>query len=177
MIPLSTARASATSGTLTWSRFSCDRRHELRRNGEVVGELKRPSFWSASFIAETQHGSWRFRRSGFWGNVVEVADQASAEPVASFQAGYSRAALTFADGQVFQLTHQGWWRPVWTVVTESGQPLLYVHVREKKVELAAGAPELGSRLLLPILFTWYRVGQAEQDAANAALTVMVVVAT
>jgi hypothetical protein len=48
-------------------------------------------------------------------------------------------------------------------------------VREKKVELAAGAPELGSRLLLLIMFTWYRVVQAEQDAANAA--VMVVLAT
>jgi hypothetical protein len=175
MIPLSTASASATSGALTWARYSCNRRHELRLNGEVVGELKRPSFWSADFVAETQHGSWKFRRSGFWGNVMEVVDEASAQPVASFKAGYSRAALTFADGQLFQLTHKGWWRPVWTVASESGQPLLYVQVREKKVELAAGAPELGSRLLLLIMFTWYRVVQAEQDAANAA--VMVVLAT
>jgi hypothetical protein len=173
MIPLSNATLSANSGALTWSRISCNRRHELRLNGEVVGELKRPSFWSANFAAETQHGTWKFRRSGFWGNVVEVVDETSGQSIASFKAGYSRGALTFADGQVFQLTHKGWWRPVWTVATESGQPLLYVHVREKKVELAAGLAVPEERLSLLIMFTWYRVVQGEEDAANAAVMVAV----
>jgi hypothetical protein len=173
MIPLSAATLSANSGALTWSRFSCHRRHELRLNGEVVGELKRPSFWSSNFVAETQHVSWKFRRKGFWGNVVEVVDEASAQPIASFKAGYSRGALTFAEGQVFQLTHKGWWRPVWTVANESGQPLLYVHVREKKVELAAGLAVPEERLSLLIMFTWYRVLQAEEDAASAAVMVAV----
>jgi len=110
MIPFSTAPLGATSGALTWSRISCNRRHELRLNGEAIGELKRPSFWSANFVAETQHGTWKFRRSGFWGNLVEVVDEASSQPIASFKPGYSRGALSFADGQTFKVTHKGWWR-------------------------------------------------------------------
>jgi len=59
------------------------------------------------------------------------------------------------------------------VATESGQPLLYVHVREKKVELAGGLAVPEERLALLIMFTWYRVLQGEEDAANAAVMVAV----
>ena len=170
MIPLSTAAATATSGTLTWTKISCNRHYELRQNGAVVGTLTRPSIWSQKFVAETPEGRWTFRRSGFWRNDAEIVD-ASGHVIASGKLGYGRGTLTFADSQSFQLTHKGWWRPVWTLATNGGRPLLYIHVREKTVDLAGPVPD--DRLSLLTLFAWYRILQAEEDAAGAAVMVAV----
>ena len=170
MIPLSTARASATSGAFTFIRTSCNRNYELRQNGTVVGTLKRPSMWSRKFVAETADGSWTFRRSGFWNNRGEILD-ASGQVIASFNAQYGSGALTFNDGQVFHFTHKGWWRPVWTVSTSSDQALLYIHVREKRVELTPGMARPDGRLVLVSMFVWYRIQQAEEDAASVAVMV------
>lgn len=170
MIPLHPAFASATCGTLTWSRISCNRRHELKLNGELVGEMTRPSIWSQSYLAETQHGQWKFRRAGFFATGAEIVDAASQQQIATFKSEWgSRGVLTFADGQVFGFTCRGWWRPVWTVTTESGQPVMQVDVREKTVELTANAAVPESRLSLLMMFTLYRILQAEEDAASAAV--------
>ena len=58
MIPLNSATASANSGALTWTKISCNRRHELKLKGEIVGELTRPSYWSQRFVAATREGRW-----------------------------------------------------------------------------------------------------------------------
>jgi len=81
--------------------------------------------------------------------------------------------LTFTDGQSFAFACSGWWRPVWTVTTESGDPVLIAHVREKTVELPAGADVPEDRLALLIMFAWYRVLQAEEDASAAAVVAAV----
>jgi hypothetical protein len=175
MIPLNSAIASANSGALTWTRISSNRRHELRMNGEVVGELTRPSFWSQKFVAETKAGRWTFRRGGFLCTGAEALDEASGQVVASFKGNWgSGGVLTFADGQAFRFTCKGWWRPVWTIATEGGQPVLLLHTREKTVELAAGASLPDGRLSLLIMFAWYRKLQADEDAASAAVTAAVV---
>ena len=175
MIPLNSAIASANSGAITWSSISCSRRHELKLNGEIVGELTRPSFWSQSFIAETQEGRWTFRRGGFFGTGSEIVDTASGQTIASFKGGWGSAgALTFADGQSFRISSQGWWRPVWTVATEGGQPVLLLRARERTVELPGGAAVPDGRLSLLIMFAWYRKLQADEDAASAAVTAAVV---
>jgi hypothetical protein len=126
--------------------------------------------WSQKFEAETQDGHWTFRRTGFWRTHCEIVN-ASGQVIASTNLGYGRGTLTFADGQSFQISHQGWWRPVWTVTTDGGQPLLYIHVREKTVEPAL--PEAASRASLLTLFVWYRILQAEEDAASVAMMVAV----
>jgi hypothetical protein len=174
MIPLSTAAASANSGALTWTKISCNRRYELKLNGETVGELARPSLWSQKFIAETQEGRWTFRRGGFLGTGAEIVDPASGQTSATFRGDWgSGGALTFADGQRFRFSCKGWWRPVWTVATEAGQPVVLLHAREKTVELVAGAAVPDGRLSLLIMFAWYRKLQAEEDAASVAVMVAV----
>src|ERR1039458_5828224 len=55
MIPLS----SAISSGLTWSNIARNRGYELRLTCEVVSTLRRPGFFSSSFLAETQEGQWR----------------------------------------------------------------------------------------------------------------------
>jgi hypothetical protein len=171
MIPLSTAISSG----LTWSTLARNRSYELKLKGEVVGTLQRSGFWSSSFVAETHDGRWTFRRGGFFGTFVEVIDSVSGQQVASFKAGYGRGVLAFADGQRFDFACNGWWRPVWTVMTGSGQTMVRLQAREKTVDLpssAAGATEgvaTDGRLSLLILFLWYRVLQAEEDAASAAV--------
>lgn len=170
MIPFS----SAISSGLTWSKISWTRGYELKLHGEVVGKLERPSFWCSKFLAETQDGHWIFRRGGFLGSGAEILDAASEQPIATFKSGWGGGgALTFADGQTFQLQCKGWWRPVWTVTANDGQSVLRMHTREKTVELPSGEVVPNSRLSLLTMFAWYRVLQAEEDEASAAAAVIV----
>jgi hypothetical protein len=168
MIPLS----SAISSGLSWAKLPRGRGYELRWDGEVVGTLHRPSFWCTKFLAESQDGQWTFRRGGFLGTGSEIVDSASDQPIATFKSSWgSGGILTFADGQVFHLECKGWWRPVWSVKTETGVPVLQLHSREKTVDLPTGAAVNDGRRSLLILFAWYRMLQAEEDAASAAVMV------
>jgi hypothetical protein len=169
MIPLSSS--SAISGGLTWSKIPHSRDYELKLNGEAVGTLRRPGWFSTSFLAETQAGNWTFRRAGCLGGGATILDSATQQPTANFKSswGTGGGALTFADGQTFQLKCEGWWRPVFSVIAASGETLLRLHRREKTVEVPASAIVPDGRLSLLIMFTWYRVLQAEEDAAAAVV--------
>jgi hypothetical protein len=174
MIPIS----SALSGGLIWSQISCTRQqHELKLNNELVGSLQKPSFWSSEFVAETQAGRWIFRKGGFCGTGAAILDAASKQPVAISKSNWGgRGTLTFTDGQVFQVQCNGWWRPTWSVLTESGQLVLQIHTRERTVDLPSGtaaAALSNDRLALLIMFTWYCVLRAEEDAATAVLVAAV----
>jgi hypothetical protein len=166
MIPLS----SAISGGLTWSKLSRNRGYELRRNDEIVGSLQRPGYWSSSYLAETQGGHWTFRRGGFLGSGAQILDSASQQEIAMFKSAWSGAGtLTFADGPTFHVECKGWRHPVWSVIAENGETLLRMHVCEETVEVPTGTAVPDGRLSLLIMFTWYRVLQAEEDAASAAM--------
>ena len=173
MTPLS----SAISSNLIWTKRPRHQGHELRQNGEIVGSLSRPSFWSSKYLAQTQDGSWTFRRGGCLGTGAQILDATSRQQIATFKSKWgSGGTLTFADGQKFHLECRGWWRPVWSVIEESGEPLLRLHVREKTVDIPAASAVPDGRLALLILFTRYRVLQTEEDAASAA-TVAVIAAS
>ena len=165
MIPLS----AATSSRLTWSKIS-SRNFELNRNGEVIGTLQRPSFWSSSFVAETQSGRWTFRRGGWLGAGAQIVDS-SQQHVATFKSGWGGGGgtLSFADGQTVHLQSKGWCRPVWSVIAETGETLLCLHRREKIVDVPSTSAVPEGRLALLIVFTWYRVLQSEEDAASVAV--------
>ena len=83
--------------------------------------------------------------------------------------GSGGGTLAFADGDTYWLECEGWWRPVWQLIAEHGQTLLRLHAREKSVELPSTVSVPGSRLALLIMFTWYRVLQAEEEAMIAAI--------
>jgi hypothetical protein len=168
MIPLSSS--SAVSGGLTWSKIPGSRDFEFKLNGESVGKLRRGSWLSSSFLAETQSGNWTFRRGGCLGSGAGILDSATQQPVASFKSSWGTGGgdLTFADGQTFQLKCSGWWRPVWSVVADTGATLLQLHAREKTVEVRTGSAVPDERLALLVLFTFYRVLQAEEDAVMIA---------
>ncbi len=174
MIPFSSA-VSVSDG-LTWSKIPYSRNYELKQNDEVVGTLEHRGFWSPNFVAETEDGRWTFRRGGFLGTGAEIVDAASEQPIAALKSfwGGGGGTLTFADGQKFHLECKGWWRPLWSVTTDGGQPLLLLHAREKTVELPAGAAVAGSRVSLLVMFAWYRVLQAEEDAAAAGAVAVIV---
>jgi hypothetical protein len=173
MIPLS----SAPSSGLSWTKLPRHQGYALNLNGEAVGSLRRTGFWSSKYLAETPSGRWTFRRGGCFGTGAQILDSTSQQPIATFKSKWgSGGALIFADGQMFHLRCKGCWRPVWSVIAESGETLLCLHVREKTVEVPAGAVMPNSRLALLILFTRYRALQAEEDAASAA-TVTVIAAS
>jgi len=166
MIPLS----SATSRGLSWSNIAHSRGYELTLDGEVVGTLRRPGFFSSSFLAETQDGHWTFCRGGLLGAGAQIVDSASQQPIATFESVWGGSgSLTFADGQTFHLECKGWWHPVWSVIGEDGQAVLHLHTREKTVDLPTGVTVPQTRLSLLIMFAWYRILQAEEDGASAAM--------
>ena len=166
MIPFS----SAISGGLTFSRIPRSRNYELKLNGEAVGTLVRPSFWCAKYEAETAHGRWTFRRGGFLSTGAEIVDANSNQPIAAFRSCFGLSGtLTFPDGQVFRLEHRGFWRPVWSVTTQSGQPILLLRTCDRSVELQAGALVTEDRRALLSMFTWYMVLKGEEEAAAAAV--------
>jgi len=170
MIPL----FSAVSSGLTWSKLPRNQGYELKRNNAVVGSLRRASFWSSNYLAETGDGQWAFRRGGFFGTGAEIVDSASQQRLATFKSDWGGGGtLIFSDGQTFRVRCKGWWRPVWSVIAEDGQPVLHLHTREKTVEVPTGPAIPESRLCLLILFGWYRVLQAEQDAASAAVVAVI----
>jgi hypothetical protein len=165
MIPLS----SAISSGLAWRKIPRSRNYELVLNGEVVGTLVRPSVWSCKVLAETQDGRWTFRRGGFLGSGAEIADS-SEQQIATFKTSWGGGGmLTFTDGQTFHLRCKGWWHPVWSVVTQSEQPVFQLHRSEKTVEISPGVTPLHGRLSLLLMFVWYRVLQSEEDAAAVAV--------
>ena len=167
MIPLS----SAISGGLTFSKASRSRIHQLKLNDDVVGTLMRPSFWSMTYQAETQTGTWTFRREGWLGGRSEILSGISRQQIATFKMAWGGRGgkLAFTDGQTFQLQCKGWWRPLWTLFTEGGEPLLSLHRREKRAELQPATTVPAERTALLILFTWYRVLESEEDASAAAV--------
>jgi hypothetical protein len=177
MIPQTVPSFSPLSSERTWTKIRCNRSYELRLGSEVVGTLKRPSFWSPSFLAETQKGRWMFRRSGVLGSGAVIADSDSGESIATFRSAWGcGGVLTFADGQIFRFECRGWWHPVWSVLDANGEPVLHLHTREKTVDLPSPHTVPDDRLSLLVVFAWYRVLQAEEDAASAAV-IAVIVAT
>ena len=168
MIPPS----NVVSSRFTWSTLPHHQGSELKCGEEVVGTLRRPSAWSMTFEATTPQGKWTFRRCGFLR--TEIVDSATQQRIATFHPGWGgRGTLTFADGETFLMTCKGVWRPVWTVASQSGEPVLSLHAREKFVELSESTVHVGNardpRLSLLIMFTLYRIRQAEEDAATAVL--------
>ena len=170
MIPSS----SAVSGGFTWSKIPHSRNYELKLNGDTMGTLEHPSCWSSKFLAKTRDGRWTFRRGGFLGTGARIEDADSEQSIATFRSSWSAGGtLIFADGQTFHLACKGLWHPVWTVATEDRQPVLHLRTREKTVELRASAAVPSVRLSLLIMFAWYRVLQADEDAASAAVAAVI----
>lgn|SRR5262249_35936151 len=168
MIPLS----SAKSDRLTWSKTPDKRRYDLKRHGEVVGSFRRVSCWSSELHVESAHGQWEFRRTGFFRSGTEVVDARSNARVALLQPNLSGGGrLEFCDGSTFRIARKGFWRPVWTVWTESKQPVLSVRPCEQAVDLPEGLLVTDDRLILLTIFTWHIMRQASEDAASVAALV------
>lgn len=165
MIPIS----SALSGGLFWSKIPQQRGFQLTSHGEVIGSLQKANFWATEFRAESAHGSWKFRRTGCFRTGTEVVDAISNTQIAIFKPNWrGGGTLAFFDGQTFQITCKGFWRPVWTVRDESGQSVLELHTREKAVDLPGTVQLSEDRLTLLAIFTWHIMRQAAEEAASAA---------
>jgi hypothetical protein len=166
MIPISPAVASR----ITWSKTYGCCGYQLNLNSEVVGRLRRPSFWSTRFEAESERSRWIIRRAGFFNSGSEIVDPITQQPVATFKSNWhGGGTLTFSDNQIFQLSSKGLWSRVWTVTAESGQTVMRLQTRGKSVELPPGANLSENRLPLLALFTLYHMLQSEEDAASAVL--------
>jgi hypothetical protein len=168
--------SSAIRSEMVWSKTPHRCGYELTYNREIVGSLQRMSFWSSEFRAESAHGSWKFRRTGCFRIGTEIIDSQSSTRIALFKPNLSGGGmLQFSDGLALRITSQGFWRPVWSVLAESAQPVMRIHSRQKTMELLGewNLPE--DRLTLVAIFAWHIMRQASEDAAaSVAATVAVI---
>jgi hypothetical protein len=170
MIPIS----SAISGGLVWSKIPHQRGYELKSNGSTIAALQRKSCWSQEFRAESQQRSWKFRRIGFWRFASEIVDVNSGVQIATFKPNWGGGGrLVFSDGQTFQSTSKGLWRPVWSVLACSpvlahGQLVLSLQARGRKVVSVNQMHLPEDRLTLLAIFTWHIMQQTAEDAAAGA---------
>lgn len=163
MIPIS----STTPVGFTWSKLPRHESYEVRLNGDVAGTLRRLGIWSSNYEAVTADASYTFRRIGCWGTKAEIIDSVSRQQIGLFESRWGEhGVLTFADGEKFHMDRKGCWRPTWSVTRENGQSVLSLRTREKTGEINA-SPESNSRLRLLMMFTLYRIRQAEEDASAA----------
>jgi len=163
MIPIS----SAISGGLVWSKtpFSCS--YELKSNGETVGSLRRTSFWTSEFRAESYHGSWRFRRSGCLRAGTEIIDLTSSVAIAALKPNWSGGGtLAFSADETYRITSQGFWQPVWVVVGKGDRPVLSIHSGDKTVQLTDEWYPSEARPILLAIFAWYLMKQAAEDVSG-----------
>lgn len=149
----------------SWSTLPHSRIHEVRSNGQLVGTVQRPSVSNYDYEAKTTASQWIFRRTGLMGTGAEILDATSSEPIASLKG----RILTFSDGQTFRLRWKGLWHPTWTVQSQSGGDVLSLHTRERTAEVFPGGTLNEERRNLLTMFVLYRVLQAEEDAASAAM--------
>jgi len=172
MIPIS----SVVFSRFTWSNLSRNQGCELKSDHQVTGTLRRPSCRSADYLVATTQGNWTFRRSGFWGSGTEIVDSASHQLIATFKADWGgRGELRHSDGQRYHFECKGLWHPVWTVTAEDGRSVFELHTRERYVEVSNAAGESDRCLTLLVMFALYRVQQAEEDAASAAVVAVIAV--
>jgi hypothetical protein len=166
MIPVSSIASSA----LTWRRLRNQRGFEIRHNDEVIGTLKVPSQGSSNFVAETRQGKWIFHRTGFLGASAEILEMETQQAVATFKSSWRmQGLLSFADGDAFHIECKGVWHPVWNAAGKNGEPVLTFHSREEIVESRVVADVSQKKLLLLMMFVLYRILQAEEDTASAAI--------
>jgi hypothetical protein len=162
----------AASGGLIWSKTPIPYSYELKLNGEVIGSLRRTSFWSSEFLAESSNGCWRFRRTRCFQAEAEILDGSFGAQIAIMKVDWRGGGrLSFADGQTYQIASRGFWRPVWMVLAENEQPVLLVRSRLKTVEMAKNLSLPQDRLMLLTMFTWYLLQQASEEAASVAAVV------
>lgn len=173
MIPIPIS--SAIAGGLLWSKTPHKRGYELRCNGGIVGSLQRKSCWSSEFRAESNAGTWKFRRTGWFRTGTEITDQKSGARIAVFKPNWTGGGiLAFSDGMRFRLTYKGFWRPVWSVLADTGQSILSIRPRNEAVELTGDVRLPEERLSLVAIFTWHIIRQIAEDAgASAAMAVVV----
>ena len=169
MIPIS----SAIAGGLVWSKTPHRRRYELRYAGGTVGSLQRKSCWSSEFYGDSADGSWNFRRTGWFHTRTEITDRISGTRIALFKPNWTGGGLLeFSDGSRFRLSHKGFWRPIWTLLTDSGQPVLSIR-HDKTVDISRESPVAEANLTLLTIFTWHIIRQTAEDAISAAGAVAV----
>ncbi len=167
MIPLH----SAVSGDLVWLKIPRRCGHELKHGREIVASLRPTNFWRSEFRAVSAQGTWKIRRAGCLGS-TEIVDSTSETRIAALKPNwYGGGRLDFSDGQTYRLTSKGFWRQVWTVLSETGQAILTLDSCSKTVHLIEEACLPENRLLLLTIAAWHMMKQMSEDAASVAALV------
>jgi hypothetical protein len=100
-------------------------------------------------------------------------EEPGARSVAQFKPNWlGGGALSFNDGERFQLVARGFWRPIWSWLNDHGQKLIEVVPNEKCVRLTGIAQAASNtnqdHLPVLIMFSWHQILQTNDDAAAAA---------
>ncbi|MBW2066306.1 MAG: hypothetical protein JRJ03_15460 [Deltaproteobacteria bacterium] len=111
----------------------------LRAGEDVIGTLYLKERQVTQAMAESAHGTWRFRKKWFPREKVILYQGNSDIQLAVFKAGWGRekGALEFTDGHVYQWLSKNVWRNNCVFTDLFGEHLLYFRRKSNPISVLA----------------------------------------
>ena len=157
-------------------------RSELVAEGSVFASLTWAKSWGSLATAETNNGSWTFKRVGFLHPMVTVRRPGSDANIGVVEMSWSGAGNVSLAGHSFRIQPTNFWHSEWTAKDAGGSKLFTLKTRAtlkgqsaevafEPVGLSTGLIELLSALV------WYIVLLSARDYDGSGATVATMVAT
>jgi hypothetical protein len=141
---------------------------------DVVTALRFQGFPSSNAIAETAHGRWTFKRSGFWRPQVAVTREGSGNEIATFRSNPWSAGgtLEVVGGGTYRAS-TNFWISGFAISDGAGEPLIRFHRFGGPFHLSSMVQILPRAAALPelpwlVALGWYIVVRLQHDSAGAA---------
>ncbi|MGE5324487.1 MAG: hypothetical protein ACM3SW_16595 [Actinomycetota bacterium] len=165
--------SSLTDAQLFWNKSFPEGRYELTGEGQPLAWLQHGEYWSAESQARFGEHSLLFRRPGSSIGHTELVEGDSPAPLASYKSHWGGGTLTFSDGNRYLLSCTGVWHHLWTLLDSTGDVVLRIEPKVRKVVVSHGpsllrAGEDRDRLLLLVVFVWHEILQARDEAEMVA---------
>jgi hypothetical protein len=104
-----------------------ERYFELRQGDDLLATLSWERLLSTRAIAETAHGDWSLEQPGILNQRVDVHEESTGRPVASFYPKLTgRGVLEFVDGRSLEWEPTNFWGTNWSFYGDSDSPLMAV---------------------------------------------------
>lgn len=165
--------SSLTDAQLFWNKSFPEGRYELTLGSQPLAWLRHGEYWSAESQARFGEHAWLFRRPGSAPGQTEIVEGDSPVPLASYKSHWGGGTLTFSDGTRYLLSCTGVWHHLWTLLDSTGDVVLRIEPKARKVVVSHGPPlvrpgEDRDRLLLLVVFVWHEILQARDEAEMVA---------
>ena len=148
--------------------------HEMTFEGAVICTLQFQGFGSLA-TAQSEHGSWTFKRGGFLSPRITVRRAGESADLAVFLPKWTGGGeLRFPGGESYWLKSLSFWGGDWAFENSRGQALISLHgphgFMHPKGEITIHTTSDAAELTLLAALAWYtRLLMIEESAVTSAI--------